>query len=112
MLLTARVSLRLPSSGACSVQSRRSTSGVLARLGFGSAEDLAKRLGEHRQGTGARLTQVAKERGIGWDLARVWEGGLDGRKLEKNLKARHNGKALCPICAGVVSVPDDVNFYG
>ena len=81
---------------------------------MGSAEDLTERLGEHLAGRGSRLCQVAIERGIDWELARVWEApAAEGRKLEKKLKAQHNGKALCPICAqgGERVIGEDVNFY-
>lgn len=81
---------------------------------LGVARDLQQRLTEHTTGQGARLTQVALSRGITWELAKVWEApATEGRKLEKKLKARHNGKALCPICAqgGERVIGEDVNFY-
>lgn len=67
-------------------------------LGF--TDDLDARLNEHRNGNGARLTQVACERGIGFDLVRVWEGD---RGLERRLKNMKMSNRLCPICnpAGV-----------
>lgn len=43
----------------------------------------------HLQGRGARLTQVAYERGISFVIARVWPGTRDFER-----------KLLCPICAG------------
>jgi hypothetical protein len=64
---------------------------------IGSAEDLHHRLHLHRTGLGARLTQVALERGITFTLAKVWIGGRD---LERKLKNRHNAPLLCPICNG------------
>ena len=39
---------------------------------LGYTADLPARLAAHRAGTGARLCEVAKERGIGFVLARVW----------------------------------------
>lgn len=62
---------------------------------LGYADDLEQRLAEHRAGTGARLTQVAKERGIGFVLVRTWEGG---RTRERQLKNQKNSMRLCPIC--------------
>jgi predicted GIY-YIG superfamily endonuclease len=62
---------------------------------LGSAKDLDHRLGEHARGQGARLTQVAVERGISWDLVRTWPGG---RQQEYRLKRQHNGPRLCPLC--------------
>ncbi|HUX78059.1 MAG TPA: endonuclease [Anaerolineae bacterium] len=62
---------------------------------LGYTEDLARRLSEHRAGRGARLTEVCKERGIGFTVARIW---LGGRELERRLKRRKDGPRLCPIC--------------
>jgi predicted GIY-YIG superfamily endonuclease len=63
-------------------------------LGF--AHDLATRVDEHRCGKGARLTQVFAERGISFEIARVWPNA--GRDFERKLKRRHSPKRLCPIC--------------
>lgn len=67
-----------------------------ARHYIGSTDDLDKRLQRHRAGQGARLLEVLKERGIGWQCVCTWEGGRDlERKLKKHKKAwRH-----CPICS-------------
>jgi predicted GIY-YIG superfamily endonuclease len=81
---------------------------------MGSAEDLQARLTLHTAGQGARLCQVALERGITWELARVWEApAREGRKLERKLKNRKAGPKLCPICAngGALIIDGDVNFY-
>src|SRR5262245_58731859 len=79
---------------------------------LGSAEDLQERLAQHRTGTGARLCQVAIERGIGWELARVWQApAQEGRKLERKLKNRKSGPKLCPICSQVWEPLPDVDFY-
>lgn len=60
----------------------------------GFTDNLAARIQQHGYG-GARLTEVAKERGIKFVVARVWAGGRD---VEKAIKAMKNGKKLCPIC--------------
>lgn len=73
-------------------------------LGFAD-EDLERRIRQHRAGSGARLTEVAKERGIGFSVVRCWVGD---RKLERKLKNLHNGPKLCYLCQ---AVPPDVNFY-
>ena len=39
---------------------------------LGYAKNLDERIQQHRQGKGARLTQVAKERGIAFQVAEVW----------------------------------------
>lgn len=62
---------------------------------IGYADNLPTRLQEHATGRGARLTQVARERGIGWRVARVWPGN---RTLERRLKNRKDAPHLCPLC--------------
>jgi len=64
---------------------------------LGYTTDLAARLAAHRAGTGARLCEVAKERGIGFHLARVWRGD---RHLERKLKNRKSSPRLCYCCNG------------
>lgn len=68
---------------------------------LGSADDLSARLAEHRHGTGARLTQVVRDAGISWVVARTW---LGGRRLERKLKAQRSGVRLCPICKGEITL--------
>jgi hypothetical protein len=66
-------------------------------IGYCSDERFEERQKEHERGCGARLTQVAVERGITLKLARVWPG--KGRKFERMLKIKNkNGPRLCPIC--------------
>lgn len=68
---------------------------------LGSSLWIESRLNQHRSGKGARLCKVARERGIGFTLARTWQGG---RKLERKLKQQKNGKKLCPICAALAKL--------
>jgi len=76
---------------------------------LGSCTDLDDRMREHRDNPDARLLQVAKERGIGFRVVRVWAGG---RQLERQLKNLHNGKKLCPVCtAQKSSIKSDVDFF-
>jgi hypothetical protein len=70
-------------------------------LGF--AEELMPRLHAHRFGHGARLTQVANERGIGFELVRAWKGS---RRDERRLKNQHNGPRFCPLCNDRPRSPD------
>lgn len=62
---------------------------------IGFTDDLQQRIAAHRAGTGARLCEVAKERGISFVVAQLWEGD---RALERKLKNRKSGPRLCPIC--------------
>jgi hypothetical protein len=57
---------------------------------------VAVRLAEHAAGRGARLTQVALERGIGWRLVRTWAG--ETRQDERRRKKGAHGARLCPEC--------------
>lgn len=61
----------------------------------GYAEDWRARLAEHRAGRGARLTQVAVERGIAFEIVAVWDGDRAYERRVKRLKALNR---LCPIC--------------
>ena len=63
---------------------------------IGFAECLATRIQRHESGNGARLVQVAKERGIHFKLVRVWCGD---RELERRLKNWKCAPRLCPVCA-------------
>lgn len=62
----------------------------------GYAEDLARRLNHHADGTGANLMKVIKQNGIGFTLARVWDGAT--RTDERKIKNAGGGRRYCPIC--------------
>ncbi len=62
---------------------------------LGWASDLNSRLAEHERGTGARLLQVAKDAGIGWELARTWDGD---RSRERQLKNQGGRSRIGPVC--------------
>lgn len=66
-----------------------------ARHYIGFTTDLPKRIHQHLTGHGARLMEVVTAAGIGWTLARTWNGT---RTFERQLKDRHNAPRLCPIC--------------
>lgn len=64
---------------------------------IGWTDDLAGRILEHSEGRGARFTRVCVERGIGFRLARTWDGM--GRSFERMLKTKiKNAPWLCPLC--------------
>lgn len=62
---------------------------------IGWAYHLGSRIEQHLKGRGARLTQVAKARGISFEIAASWPGD---RSYERKLKRRKRASALCPIC--------------
>ena len=71
-------------------------------LGYAANERSFKaRIAHHKAGTShARLLEVAKERGIGFEVARTWPEG--DRGLERQLKNRKNAKRLCPCCGAKI----------
>lgn len=66
-----------------------------ARHYLGWSKYLPARALAHLRGRGARLTQVACERNIGFVIARTWPGD---RTMERRLKNRKEAPRLCPIC--------------
>lgn len=56
---------------------------------------MEERICNHRRDRGARLSAVAKERGITFKVAEVWSGD---RSLEPQLKRQKNSRRFCPIC--------------
>jgi hypothetical protein len=68
---------------------------------WGFTPDLDVRIEKHRTGQGARITEVLKERGIGFDVVQVWPGS---RQIENALKM-HSATPLCPVCTPHPRVP-------
>ena len=68
---------------------------------LGYATDVTERLRLHRAGLGARMLEVAAERGIRFEVVRIWQGG--DRKLERRLKDRGHACELCPVCSGAAA---------
>jgi hypothetical protein len=68
-----------------------------ARHYLGYTRHPPSRMAAHLEGRGARFMQVARERGIGFVIARTWQGD---RSFEKRLKRRKEGPRLCPLCRG------------
>lgn len=77
--------------------SSRVSDGHTTQHYMGWARDLKGRVRHHKNGTGARLTQVAVERGISMEVVRTWEGTRDD---ERRLKNGKRGTRLCPVCSG------------
>jgi predicted GIY-YIG superfamily endonuclease len=63
---------------------------------IGYADSVAKRVRKHGTSEGARMLQVAAQRGITFRLAREWWG--QGRAFERKLKNRKKARLLCPYC--------------
>jgi predicted GIY-YIG superfamily endonuclease len=70
-----------------------------ARHYIGFTTDLQARLDAHNKGAGARLLEVITGAGIGFELARTWQGT---RKTERALKNQKNAPRFCPVCRGKV----------
>lgn len=64
-------------------------------IGFAD-HDLEQRIKKHKSGQGARILKACNERGIKWEVVRVWEDG--DRTFERKLKNQKNSKCLCPKC--------------
>jgi len=64
---------------------------------IGFTTNLEERLAQHRSGHGARLTSIARKKGIAWELAHVWEDG--DKNLERLLKKRKGFKKYCKFCS-------------
>lgn len=68
-----------------------------ARHYIGYTTSLDERLDAHNGGTGAKLIKAIREKGLSFEVVRVWENG--SRKLERQLKRQKNSKRFCPICS-------------
>jgi predicted GIY-YIG superfamily endonuclease len=68
---------------------------------FGFTPDLESRVEKHRAGQGARITEVLKERGIGFDVVAVWPGN---RQIENAIKL-HSATRICPKCTPNPRIP-------
>lgn len=73
---------------------------------IGYARNIPARVEAHRAGSGSRLAAVARQRGIGFVLARQWDGA--GRDTERRLKRQKNAPRLCPICNPKAAAPVEV----
>lgn len=62
---------------------------------IGWTDNLPQRIQDHASGNGARLMQVLRDAGIGFQLVRTWCGT---RTDERRLKRRKGTPRLCPVC--------------
>lgn len=65
-------------------------------LGYSPDRNLKARIAAHQAGKGARITQVAVERGITLTVTRIWPG--EGRQDERRHKRGAHPGRLCPAC--------------
>lgn len=72
-----------------------------ARHYLGWARRPADRLRHHANGTGARLTAVLREHGIGWTCVRRWRGT---RADELRIKNGSHVPEYCPLCTPKVRI--------
>lgn len=63
---------------------------------LGYADDLDRRIAEHKAGAGSHLTRAAVKAGIELRVAQVWPGA--DRSFERALKNQKNAKRFCPLC--------------
>ena len=54
------------------------------------------RLKEHLAGRGSALTRAARDAGLNFQVARIWEGA--DKDAEWQLRQRKENTRLCPIC--------------
>lgn len=69
-------------------------------LGYTSLETVTERLERHRAGNGARLLQVANQRGITYSIVRTWEFERcqDAKSFERRMKLNSHVPRKCPVC--------------
>ena len=61
----------------------------------GSTRNLKQRIKTHRDSRGANLLRVANERGIRWEVVRIWRLKCREERILKKMKSTAN---YCPIC--------------
>jgi len=63
---------------------------------LGITSHLNRRLRDHANGNGARLTEVIADNQIDWQLVRTWLTQND--EHERSLKDKHDHSRICPRC--------------
>ena len=59
-------------------------------------KNLKQRIKKHKSNKGAKLLIAVNEKGIQWEVVKVWEEG--DRSLERQLKNRKKARCFCPVC--------------
>jgi GNAT superfamily N-acetyltransferase/2'-5' RNA ligase len=75
-----------------------------ARHYLGWATDAQARIQQHYEGSGAKITQALKRKGISFTVARVWDGA--DRNFERRLKSQGGLSRHCPICHSLGLIPE------
>jgi predicted GIY-YIG superfamily endonuclease len=80
---------------------------------LGSTNNIQQRLADHATGNAARITEVAAQRDLDWQLAKVWQPTprLTLRSTERLIKQRHNGSVFCPLCHKQPTTPKHCRAY-
>lgn len=73
------------------------STGHTAQHYIGITTNPGQRITQHKKGKSARLMEIAKERGIGFDVVRMWEA--DSPQAEKWLKNQKHTPQFCPCCS-------------
>jgi hypothetical protein len=63
----------------------------------GWAADLMARLDAHRAHSDVKIMRAVRQAGIGWALARTWQGS---RNRERQIKNQGGASRFCPVCKG------------
>lgn len=63
---------------------------------IGWASNFKGRIWHHQHGTGARILSAANEKGIEWNVVRVWVN--EDRHFERWLKNKKGANKFCPVC--------------
>ena len=70
-----------------------------ARHYIGKARLLKERIKRHKSGNGARILQVCNERGIEYNVVRIWDEKTEvAAVLERRLKKMKHAREFCPVC--------------
>ena len=59
-------------------------------------KNLKQRINKHKSNKGAKLLMAVNNKGIPWEVVRVWEEG--DRQLERKLKNCKKARCFCPVC--------------
>lgn len=58
--------------------------------------NLKQRIKKHQKNKGAKLLIAVNDKGISWEVVRVWEEG--DRTFERKLKNCKKARCFCPVC--------------